>query len=175
MDKQSVFFIKEWTLNKLKSNLSFKSDNRFYTFIKKIINLSDSPKKIASGVALGLAFDFLPIPIISIPLSYLVARTIRCNPIAAVTTVILFKLAVPSFYILDYFVGKTIYGEIPGPDIFNTGISVLDIFLDKLFEHGYPFVAGSLINAAIAWVVTYIFSMFLLKNKTQGIKVGDKV
>ena len=43
-------------------------------YYKKVMEMPDSPKKIARGVALGLAFDFLPIPVISIPLSYLVAR-----------------------------------------------------------------------------------------------------
>ena len=57
----------------------------YYT---RVMSLPDSPKKVAQGVALGFAFDFLPIPIISIPLSYLIARLARCNAVAAVCTVI---------------------------------------------------------------------------------------
>ena len=48
-------------------------------YYKRMVSLPDTPKKIAQGVALGFAFDFLPIPIISIPLSYLFARLTRCN------------------------------------------------------------------------------------------------
>lgn len=32
-------------------------------YYKKVMEMPDSPKKIARGVALGLAFDFLPIPV----------------------------------------------------------------------------------------------------------------
>jgi len=118
-------------------------------------------------VALGLAFDFLPIPIISIPLSYLVARVLKVNPVAAVSTVVILKLAVPSFYALDFFVGKLIFGDVQGLDIHDTGISTFDFFLDKLFEHGYPFVVGSLINAAIIGVVSYYFLMWFIRRRQR--------
>jgi len=131
--------------------------------------MPDSPKKIAGGVSLGLAFDFLPIPIISIPLSYLVARAVKVNPVAAVSIVVILKLAVPSFYALDFLVGKLIFGDVhvQGPDIHNTGISTFDIFLDKLFEHGYPFIIGSLINATIIGIVSYCFLMWFIRRR-QG-------
>jgi hypothetical protein len=170
MERQAVCYIKCWKdrlLNKIKKLFYVKPGSKFYFYLNKILNLSDSPKKIAGGVALGLAFDFLPIPIISIPLSFLVARALRINTVAAVSTVILLKLAVPSFYALDFFVGKLIFGDIPGPDIHDMGISTFDFFLDKLFEHGYPFFMGSLINAAIIGVVTYYFLMWFIRRR-QG-------
>lgn len=170
MGKQALYCIKLWKdriLDKFNNLFSVRPGNKFRSYSSKILNLSDSPKKIAGGVALGLAFDFLPIPIISIPLSYLVARAVKFNPVAAVSTVVILKLAVPSFYALDFFVGKLIFGDIQGPDIHDTGISTFDFFLDKLFEHGYPFFVGSLINAAIIGVVSYYFFMWFIRRR-QG-------
>ncbi|KUK64551.1 MAG: Uncharacterized protein XD84_1358 [Desulfotomaculum sp. 46_80] len=171
MGKQAVYCIRLWKdriLNKFKNLFSVRPGSKLHSYLKKILNLSDSPKKIAGGVALGLAFDFLPIPIISIPLSYLAARAVKVNPVAAVSTVVILKLAVPSFYALDFFVGKLLFGDIQtGLDIHDMGISTFDFFLDKLFEHGYPFILGSLINAAIIGFVSYYFLMWFIRRR-QG-------
>lgn len=136
----------------------------YYT---RMMSLPDSPKKIAQGVALGFAFDFLPIPIISIPLSYLVARLARCNTVAAVCTVIFFKLAVPFFYTINLFVGKAVFGDLPGPDIQFTGTSLVHDFLAQLVEHGYPFLLGSFVNAAVAWSIVYTLLMFIIRHKRR--------
>lgn len=136
-------------------------------YYAKVMSLPDSPKKIARGVALGFAFDFLPIPIISIPISYLAARLVRCNPVATVCTVIFFKLAVPFFYAVDLFVGKAIFGDLPGPDIQFTGGSLAANFLEQLVEHGYPFLLGSLINAVLAWFIVYTILMYIIRRKRR--------
>jgi len=122
---------------------------------------------IAQGVALGFAFDFLPIPIVSIPLSYLVARLARCNAVAAVCTVIFFKLAVPFFYAINLFVGKAIFGDLPGPDIQFAGGTLVANFLEQLVEHGYPFLLGSFINAALAWFIVYTLLMYIIRHKQR--------
>lgn len=137
------------------------------SYYKRMMSLPDSPKKIARGVALGFAFDFLPIPIISIPLSYLVARLARCNPVAAVCTVIFFKLAVPFFYTINMFVGRAILGDLPGPDIQFAGGSLISNFLAGLVEHGYPFLLGSVINAVLAWFIVYGLLMYIIRRKQR--------
>jgi len=152
----------------LRSKIIYYLSDSIRDYYKKVLNLSDSPQRVAGGLALGLAFDFLPIPIISIPLSYLVARLVHCNPAATVATVIFFKLAVPFFYTLDYMVGNIILGDLPGPDGFATSIPLLDLFLDKLFEHGYSFLVGCLINATIAYLLVYLTLMFLLKRRRRN-------
>ncbi|HHU86068.1 MAG TPA: DUF2062 domain-containing protein [Peptococcaceae bacterium] len=136
-------------------------------YYKKVMEMPDSPKKIARGVALGLAFDFLPIPVISIPLSYLVARITHCSPAAAVATVVVFKLAVPIFYTLNFLSGRLLLGDLPGPDLVFSGDSLLTPFLNKIMEHGYPFLLGSLINATLIWFAVYTLLMFLLKRRSR--------
>jgi len=134
---------------------------------RKMMELPDSPQKIACGVALGLSFDFLPIPIISIPLSYLVARLIRCNPVAAVATVVFFKLAVPFFFTLDLMTGKALLGEVSGPDIKIAGDSMFSVLLSGIAEHGYPFLVGSLVNAVVVSLPVYFLLKYLLKRKQR--------
>lgn len=136
-------------------------------YYNKVMDLSDSPKKIARGVALGLAFDFLPIPVISIPLSYLVARLTRCNPVAAVATVVFFKLVVPFFYTLNLVVGNVFLGDMTGPNIASVNTSISVPFLDMLAEHGYPFLVGSLVNATLVWLAVYFLLMFLLERRRR--------
>ncbi len=137
------------------------------TYCTRVMSLPDSPKKIAQGVALGFAFDFLPIPIISIPLSYLAARFVRCNTVAAVCTVIFFKLAVPFFYGINLFVGKTVFGDLRGSDIQFTGGSLATNFLAQLAEYGYPFLVGSIINAVLAWFIVYTLLMYIIRRKRR--------
>lgn len=133
-------------------------------YCNKVRSLADSPKKVAAGVALGLAFDFLPIPVVSIPLSYLAARVARCNPVATVATAVFFKLAVPFFYTLNVLVGTAFFGDIPVPDAATAGESLLGLFINKIIEHGYPFLAGSLINATLAWLAVYFPLVYLLER-----------
>ena len=139
---------------------------RISTYKKNILSL-DSPNRIAKGVALGIAFDFIPIPLISIPLSYLIARLTCCNIVAAVTTVVFFKLAIPFFYALNLLTGNYFLGDMPGWNAVETGIPTIDRFLNILFEHGYPFLAGSLINAALAWLLVYFSLLFLLEKRKK--------
>ncbi|MDD3653293.1 MAG: DUF2062 domain-containing protein [Desulfotomaculaceae bacterium] len=138
--------------------------NRFYN---KIIGIADSPERLVRGVALGFAFDFLPIPVISIPLSYLVAHLTRCNPIAAATTVVFFKLAVPFFYTLNVLTGTSFLGTKPGLDVKDTGIVYLDCFLDEILQYGYPFLVGSVINATLAGLVVYLSLKFIIARRRR--------
>ncbi len=136
-------------------------------YYKRVMEMPGSPQKIARGVALGLAFDFLPIPIISIPLSYLVARITRCSPAAAVATVVVFKLAVPVFFTLNLLSGKFLLGDLGGPDLMISGNSLYASLLGKIMEHGYPFLVGSLVNATLVWIAVYLMLMFLLKRSRR--------
>ncbi len=113
----------------------------------QVMDLPDAPHKIAHGVALGTALDFFPIPLISIPTAYLLARFLRVNAIAAALSATFFKWAVPFFYTLNYLVGSTVVGDslvVPAGGSFST-----------LKEVGYPFFIGAAIDAALAWLLIY--------------------
>lgn len=138
-------------------------------YYRKVKSLSDSPQRIAGGAAIGLFFDFLPVPIISIPVVYLVARLARCNAVAAVATVLFFKLAVPFFFTLNMVVGSSIFGDIGGPDI-NSQTCLFDPLLQVVGDYGYSFLAGSLVNASLAGLSSYflIFNLLEKRRKRKG-------
>lgn len=144
-------------MDKLKQYLKEK-----YT---RIMELSDAPYKIAHGVALGTALDFLPIPIISIPIAYLMARLIRVNGIAAALSAIFFKWAVPLFYGLNYMVGRAVIGDVPAVAIHPLPDESL---LAGLKHFGYPFILGAVINAALAWAIVYFPLRRLLEQRRKA-------
>lgn len=155
----------------MKKRMPLRLAESVRSYCARMAGLADSPSKVAGGVALGLAFDFLPVPLISIPLSYLVARLVRCNAVAAVATVIFFKLAVPFFFTLNVIVGRALIGDIPGPDIADTGNSLLNLLISSLAEHGYPFLVGSLVNATLVLLAMYFLLVFVLERRRRRRRV----
>lgn len=143
-------------------------------YYSKVMDLPDSPKKVALGVAMGTAMDFLPVPIISIPISYVLAKLLRINAAAAVLAVIFFKWAVPFFFAVNYMVGRLILGgkgPVPAPEIHLTGF---DAWLQWVMHLGYPFLLGAFINASLAGTAMYFLVKRLLlcrqlkRKKTSG-------
>lgn len=152
-----------------KKKLSARVAGHIRAYYRKMMELPDSSQKIACGVALGLSFDFLPIPIISIPLSYLVARLIRCNPVAAVATVVFFKLAVPFFFTLNVMTGKALLGDVPAPPITIAGDTWFSPLLSGIVAHGYPFLLGSAVNATTIAVLVYFLLKYLLGKRRADV------
>jgi uncharacterized protein (DUF2062 family) len=162
MFSEGILFLKKKITTRLLEYL-----RNYYT---KVMSLPDAPKKIATGVALGVAFDFLPIPIISIPLSYLVARLICCSTLAAPATVVVLKPLVPVFFAFDLLIGKLLCGSVPETSVTISGYSFLGPFLAKIVEHGYPFLVGSLVNATVFSVVVYFLLLNILERRRRDKK-----
>ncbi len=145
--------------------------SKFKEQYHKVMQLPGSPKKIAAGVALGVALDFLPVPIISIPISFVLAKLMRINAVAAVLTVILFKCAVPVFYALNYMVGKLVLLDAPVSSAHNhfyeAGVLGWIVWVKHL---GYPFLLGSFINATLAAAITYfvISNILICRRRRKG-------
>lgn len=138
----------------------------------KLLNLPDAPKKVAQGIALGVAFDFLPVPFISIPLSFLVAKLVRVHAVAATLTVLIFKPVVPLFFTLNIFVGKSLVGT--APSLITTdlaqGVPLLTKAILKIKALGFPFLVGSCVNALIASLLVYFVAVRLLEARQKVIK-----
>lgn len=141
----------------------------------RLLNLPEAPQKVAQGIALGMAFDFLPVPFISIPISFIVAKLIRVHAMAAMLTVILFKPAVPLFFTLNIFIGKLLVGSAPAiaPEI-GHGIPLLTQTILKIKALGLPFMIGSFINALWASFLVYFLALRILKARQSSIKKKPK-
>ncbi len=135
------------------------------SYCRRVFTLADSPHKIAAGAAVGLAFDFLPVPLLSIPLAYAVARVARFNTVAAVATVVFFKLLVPFFFTLNVVVGNALFGGLPWPEPSGVAGLPLNGFLSALTEYGFPFLAGSVFNAVLAGAAVYFSLLAVIKRK----------
>ena len=136
---------------------------------KRVMELPDSPKKIALGIALGTALDFLPMPIISIPVSFLLAKLVRVNAAAAVVAVIFFKWAVPFFFAFNYYVGKAMLGGSP-PAAMKHQLSLLELssWIGWIKNLGYPFLLGSAINALLAGIISYFVAWVILSSRKKS-------
>jgi len=140
------------------------------------MDLPDAPTKVARGAALGLAFDFLPIPIISIPIAYIVARLVGGNGLAGALTAACFKLAVPFFYILNVATGNLLLSYNLSEETLNmTAMHSPQLWLKELAQLGIPFIVGAMVNAVIAWLVVYFLVQRLLfvRRKRKGIKHNE--
>jgi len=132
---------------------------RFKNYYSRVMDLPDAPIKVARGAAFGFALDFLPLPLISIPIAYLLARVVGGNGIAAALTAAFFKWAVPLFYFLNMATGQFILGftdlDIVEPVMQLNGVKPVD-WMDYLTQLGYHFMAGAVINSILAWLLIYL-------------------
>ncbi|MDH7478773.1 MAG: DUF2062 domain-containing protein [Syntrophomonadaceae bacterium] len=129
---------------------------------RKLLMSPDSSNRIAHGIALGLGLDFLPIPLISIPFSYLLARVLGVNAPAAVLTAVIFKWAVPFFFAFNFYTGSLLVGRLPELT-FSSHLPWYQLGWLMVRSIGYPFLIGSLTNAALAWSAAY----FILRRLLQ--------
>lgn len=130
---------------------------------REILSLPDAPHKIAQGFALGLAIDFFPLPLISIPVAYLLGRLFRANAIAAAISAACFKWAVPFFYAMNLITGSTVLGgdgSIPA----QKGVSLSA----ALREAGSSFLVGAFLNAGLAWAISYLLVRRILELRRSA-------
>lgn len=153
-------------MNKLPSGFLDKIKAAYH----KLMNLPDSPSKIAGGVAMGVAMDFLPIPIISIPVSYVVARAVGFKGLAAALTAMMFKVLVPLFYAINIMVGRLILsGRAETAHAVATNFDLTDphAWLAWLKSLGVPFMVGAGTNAVLAFIVVYFAAKKLFIYRQQ--------
>ncbi|NPV93079.1 MAG: DUF2062 domain-containing protein [Firmicutes bacterium] len=121
---------------------------------KELLRSADSSNRIAHGIALGVMLDFLPIPFISIPFSYVLARLLRINAPAATLTVVFLKWAVPFFFLANIYIGSLLLGGEPSMPPSHLPWYRYTIMVFQCM--GSPFLVGMVINATVAWTVTYL-------------------
>jgi uncharacterized protein (DUF2062 family) len=127
------------------------------------MDLPDAPTKVALGASLGVAFDFLPIPIISIPIAYMVARVVGGNGLAGALTAAFFKWAVPFFYILNVATGNLLLGfKLPADKVTVAMMETPGLWVEQIVQLGLPFLLGAVVNATLAWLALYFVVRRLL-------------
>ena len=144
---------------------------KYYT---RVMDIPDAPVKVARGAAIGLAMDFLPVPIIGIPIAYVVARVAGGNGLAAALTATFFKWAVPFFYMFNLATGSLVMGfkeyQHAMPVMNSAALTPAD-WVNYLSQFGYPFLIGAVINSLLAWLALYfgVRKLMLVRQKRKGI------
>lgn len=147
---------------------------KYYCMLKsyyhQLMNLPGAPNSLAGGVAIGVAVDFLPIPLIGIVLGCLVARVVGFNYLATGLTAVLFKILVPLFYALNYLTGRLIIGGQAKPVyamVANLNYIDPNTWLVWLSSLGKPFILGGGINAILAFMLVYLLAKKLFTYRQQ--------
>lgn len=146
---------------------------RLKGYYNRVMDLPDAPTKVARGAALGMALDFLPIPLISIPIAYLVARVVGGNGLAGALTAAFFKWAVPFFYLLNVATGNLLLGfKLPEDMMVVAMTGTPDHWMEQLAQLGLPFLVGAVVNAILAWLALYFLvrRLLLIRHARKGIK-----
>lgn len=137
----------------------------------QLLDLPEAPRFVAKGIALGFAFGFLPIPIINIPLSYLIAKTLRIHAAAAALTVCLLKPTMPLYLTLNIITGKLLMGggKTPLPIDINPVIKIPLLYKALLMirDLGVSFLAGSVVNAMLAGIIGYFIAFRILQARQR--------
>lgn len=140
---------------------------KYVTFVR----IKDEPKSIAAGAALGIAFDILPTLGLGVFVSYFLAAILKVNRLATVISAVVFKLGIPFFCYINMKMGRLIVNE-PirrAPELghyrgsFHFDWSVI----------GVSFLIGSIVNAIIFAVLTYVISYQFVcwrRNRTATLK-----
>lgn len=139
---------------------------RFKEYYTRVLDLPDAPVKVAWGAALGTALDFYPIPIVSIPVAYLLARLIGINGVAAALAAAFFKWAVPFFYLFNFAVGQLITGDWSMTAAVFSGSSKME-WTSALSALSYPFFLGAFFNSLLAGGIVYFCLKRLLELRRK--------
>lgn len=141
----------------------------------RMIRVKDSPSKVAQGMALGFAMDFvIPIPFVSIFIAFVVAKLIKFNSLAAVIASASLKpffLAVVALniYIQDILVTAVPHLQriiLPHP----AGVNFFEKIINGILTRGVPYLLAGLLNGMVVFMVTYLIVYYLLRARFERIK-----
>ncbi len=146
---------------------------RLKDYYTRVLDLPDAPVKVAWGAALGTTVDFFPIPIVSIPVAYLLARLVGVNGVAAALAATFFKWAVPFFYLFNFGVGQLITGD------WSVTVAALDDldtsnWTQAVSVLGYSFFIGAAVNGLLAGGLVYFIlkRLLLFRQKRREVITG---
>ena len=141
----------------------------------KMLRVRDTPGKVAQGVSLGMAMDFIiPIPLLSIFIAFIVARVFRINSLAAVMSATalkpFFALIVGLNILTTGYVNKFFPGlkgmELPHP----AGTTFVERLMNDILNQGVPYLIACAVNGVIIGVIIYLLVYKALEFRRNKIK-----
>lgn len=151
-----------------------------YQYIK-ILRVKDTPDKVAKGVGLGIALNFSFLPLISIPISYVLAWLFGFNRLAAVSTTMISKWFVPFLWYINYFIGSLILrtpqgqGKISYSQEFGGGLDqAIHNFIFTIKGLGPAFFVGNAIDSLVFGLLFYylIKKSLIYRKEKRKLKIN---
>jgi len=131
----------------------------------KLLRTRDHPASVAKGIAIGVALDFLPTFGTGLIFAYILAVILKINRIVAVGSAILFKWAIPFFYLANLTVGQFILGRYA-----DSGQPVVTDIAELFRAGGWhaiskSFLLGSAVNASFAAAISFVLSYRFISHR----------
>jgi len=141
----------------------------------KMLRLRDTPAKVAQGVALGVAMDFVvPIPLLSIFIAFLAARILKMNSLAAVMSATAFKPLFAGIVALNILTTGYIIKAFPGLKGMSlphpAGTNLLERLMNSVLSQGLPYLLACAVNGVIIGVIVYIVVHKILQYRRNRLK-----
>ena len=139
--------------------------------LKELFKLSEDPKYLAKGFALGSFVGMLPIPGFQALVSLTIASILKVHKTAAVTGVFNTNVATGAFMFgFNYWVGKTILGYSPNFE-FPKKISFdfITIILDSGKEVFLSMLVGGVISGVFFAVGGYYLALYLVSRNKKNL------
>jgi uncharacterized protein (DUF2062 family) len=138
--------------------------------LRRIMRLSDSPARIARGLALGGSLSFSPIVGTHILQALAVSYVMRANYLgAAIGTIIGNPWTFPFMWYASYKLGVLIFAlfgmevAVNLPEGITFWVAV-DMALHQPFELFVPWMVGGYVLAALTWPVFFVVFLILIKR-----------
>lgn len=141
---------------------------KYYVF--RILRLSDSPYRIAGGMAMGASISFTPIVGTHILQAFALSFIIRANYFASmVGTVIGNPWTFPFMWFLSYQLGVFIFSMFGMNVALNMpeGLSLaqsLEMVANNPLDLFLPWMVGGYILAALTWPVFFVLFLFMVRK-----------
>lgn len=141
----------------------------------KMLRLKDTPSKIAQGVGLGFAMDFaIPIPFVSIFISFIVAKLLKFNSLASVLSSTALKPFFPACVYINFYVQSLIVSLIPrlGKIVIPhpEGATVIERMVNSIISRGVPYLLAGVFDGIVVFVISYFVVYYILKKRIRKIK-----
>ncbi len=128
----------------------------------RLLAISDTPRSLAGGVAIGIFMGFTPLFGLKTLLCLGAAAVLRCNPLAAVIAVSLHDVVTPLWPVLlhwEYEWGRAVLQLVPGLQVpaLPADFQIHDVMKWTTFLGiGLPMLAGSVFLSVPFSVLAYV-------------------
>lgn len=133
-----------------------------------MIKINDDPNKLAKSVSLGFFLSILPLPGLNLPIGIVLAKLFRLNIVATSVPALPITYVAPLVLVANYKMGAffiTSSAQVPQKLVFD--LTNLDKMVDFMIHTGLAYLLGSVINATLLAIMSYLLFLWIFKNASK--------